>query len=257
MSASARDSLAAIAARAGVKTRAANLSYRGVRENFERRASFKLRGFQVELFAGGPSLYALFKREGKSLWSTPRPDPILGLDALLGQVAGHDVFVSAQKLGSPIPWIYRPDVVAALQAVEVRDEELFTFDLGGASALLSTRGGDADWRRLELIAALLELAPAGTQKRTADRRALPEDLRDLHPLLEKWGKTDDAERSDLVERADNDALDQLVNRVRPKLGRIAEFLSDTAPQDADLAGSLDALAQAAMEAEREIARRVH
>src|SRR5579864_5001387 len=105
------------------------------------------------------------------------------------------------------------------------------------------------------MAGILELAPRGPAASNTDAAALPPDLRELQPLLEEWGRTDDSERSDLIDAADTSSLEELVRRVGPKLERIADFLRDHTTNGPSVAGSLDALAQAVMEAEQELQRR--
>lgn len=255
MTPDAHQSLAEIAARARVRTRDANMSYRGIRDNFDLRSSFKIDGFRFEVYANPSLLYVQLKSASGVLFSTPRRDPILNIGLLLGQVAGRDVYVNAQGLGSPTPWIYGPEAIAALSSIEIGDEELLTAEMGGLVAILRSAGVDADWKRLQQLVALARILPAGAADRRLDPLKVPEDLRDVFPLLTRWAISDDVERSDLVGSAKTAALRRLVDRAEPRLRRIAEFLGQPGAQDLDEAVALDALAQSVMEARQELTRR--
>jgi hypothetical protein len=251
----ARGALAEIAARAGVRTRDANMSYRTIRDNFDVRCNFKLDGFVFEVYANPSVLYVKLKIDSGVLFSTPRRNPILNVGLLLGQVAGRDVFVNPQGLGSPVPWIHSPEAVAALSSIEIGDEELLTVEMGGVDAILRSGGVNADWKRLQQLVALARIVPTGAADMLLNPQKVPEDLRDLFPLLARWAISDDVERSDLVSSAKTAALRRLVERTEPRLRRIAEFLGQPGVQDLNEAAALDALAQSVMEARQELTRR--
>ena len=217
MTLDARQALADIAARAGVRPRAANLSRRGIRDNFEVRCSFKIDGLRFEVLANTSLLHIRLHSESEIAFSTPRPDPILGtLTSLLGQVAGRDVYVNAGGLWSPVPWIYSSAAVAALSAIDIEGGELLTVTGGGPFALVHSAGIDSDWRRLQQLVALARLLPNGTSQESLEPLSLPEELRDLVSLLSRWAISDDGERSDLVESAETADLRDLVDRVQPR-----------------------------------------
>ena len=255
MSHDARDALAAIAARAGARTKPTNLSYRGIHDNFERRSSFKQEGIPIDAYANPTHLYIRMRKQSGVLFATPRRDPVLNVGILIGQIAGRDVYVNEQGLGSPGRWIYSPEVVAALSSIDIGGDEQLTINLGGVNALLESRGADKDWARLRQLVALARILPAEPSPTAVDPQKLPEDLRPLVPLLLEWGKSDDVDRADLIQAAETDLLQQLVDRGRPHLTRIAQFLGQTEVQDSREAAALDDLAQAVMEAQQELRKR--
>jgi hypothetical protein len=60
---------------------------------------------------------------------------------------------------------------------------------------------------------------------------VPEDLRDLAPLAQKWGIPDDAVRAALIESASDAELQALRDTVAPRTTRITEWL-DSFPHNA-------------------------
>jgi hypothetical protein len=251
----ARESLKGIAARARTKTRPIRLSIRIVWDTFERRCNFELDGFRFEVFANRRLLFVELHSDSGVLFSTPRTYADLGIMSLLGQVAGRDMYVNEQGRGSPVPWIYSPDAVAALSSFEFEDEELLTVTLGGPQAIFASRGPEADWERLQKLAALARVLPPAPTEEPLDPQRLPEDLRDLFPLLARWAVPDDLERSDLVAEADTAALQELVDIAEPRLPVIASFLAAHGDEDSAEAFALDALAQCVMEARQELTKR--
>lgn len=95
----------------------------------------------------------------------------------------------------------------------------------------------------------------GTPEEPLDPNKLRNDLRDLFGLFKRWAKTNDGERSDVVERANTKSLEKLVEQCNPRLRQIAEVLAQPEFANSNEGGALDALAQAVMEAELELRRR--
>src|SRR5258708_2730083 len=78
---------------------------------------------------------------------------------------------------------------------------------------------------------LARILPSAPTEEPLDPQRLPEDLRDLFPLLARWAVSDDLERSDLVADATTAALQELVDRAEPRLPRIASFLAGHGDED--------------------------
>src|SRR6202521_4416917 len=157
----ARESLKQIAARAHVKTGRANMSIRLIRDNFERRCTFKIAGLKCKVYANPSLLYAVVHCETTVLFATPRKSSILSTGLLLGQLAGGDIFVNGQGRGSPAPWIYTPDAIASLSSLKLEGEDQLTVAFNGPSALLRSGGAEADWVRLQKLVALARILPPG------------------------------------------------------------------------------------------------
>jgi hypothetical protein len=59
--------------------------------------------------------------------------------------------------------------------------------------------------------------------------AVPENLRDLVPLAERWGVTCDVTRHDVAEKANEEELAALAAALRGRHGEIVDFLYSTEP----------------------------
>jgi hypothetical protein len=70
----------------------------------------------------------------------------------------------------------------------------------------------------------------------------------LIPLIRKWGITDDAERTERLERASRRQLQVLVRRVSPLFESINAYLDGFGEDVSAAAAALGALAEAAAEA---------
>lgn len=254
MSGDAREALAAIATRLHVRTRRVLLYERG-QDVFEVRCRFKVDSDRVDLFANQAYFLVMLEVGSAVAFSTPSADPQQGIQVLLGQVAGEDVYIHVEGRASPTGWIYRPAAVEALGSLEIGDGELVSVRPGGVTAILRSRGADADWNRLQRLLAVVRELPAGQPMEPLDPARVPVELRDLIPLLVRWGVADDLGRSEVVSQAVTAELRGLVDHVRPRLRQIAEFLDHADAEAAEEAAALDALAQSVMEAEKELRHR--
>ena len=253
-----RNVLTKISARHGARTREANLWVRGVPEPLDRRATLKIDATRVDAFANSTKLFLQMRCDSGVLFSTPRKDIGMNIRQLLGQVAGHDIFVSELGLALPVPWIYSRAAVDGLQSLAMRDDELLTATVGGLSALLEAGDEDSTLERFSRLVSFARSLPAAAPAAAMDPHKLPADLRGLVSLAATWGLSDDAERSELVERAGDSELRTLVEQGRPHLARIAEFLrAPGVAGDSPEVGQLDSLAQAVMEAEQKLRRRAN
>jgi hypothetical protein len=254
--ADARNSLKEIAVRAHVKTGQANMTIRLVKDDFELRSTFKITGLKCEVYANPSHLYAIVHSECTVLFATPQRSSIHSTGLLLGRIAGGDVFVNAAGRGSPTPWIHTAEAIAALSSLELDGDDQLTVAFNGPRALLLSAGADADWERLQKLVALARILPPGAAEAPLDPQALPEDFRDLFLLFAHWAVSDDEARSDRVIKAKTAALQRLVDRVGPRLPRIAEFLDEHGDDHSAEGVALDALAQSAMEAQLQLAKRL-
>jgi hypothetical protein len=99
--------------------------------------------------------------------------------------------------------------------------------------------------RLEQLASHLHLKSEGV----VDFNTLPEQFRQLKPLMEKWAVSDDQERSILVDEASQQTLKKLVQAVSPHMEAINIFLDSFESRPlSDAAALLGTLAECATEA---------
>jgi hypothetical protein len=71
-------------------------------------------------------------------------------------------------------------------------------------------------------------ASAGTSRVRLDRNNVPDDLRDLVPLAEKWGIGDDVERSEFQAAASAEEKAQLSAALKGRNQRITQWLDSFA-----------------------------
>ena len=92
-----------------------------------------------------------------------------------------------------------------------------------------------------------------------DFALLPDELRQLAPVIGRYAESDDAVRSDLLENASDEELRELSEAPAAHWDAINAFLDEnvTAPPGSrqDVALALDSFSQAAMEAGFELQRR--
>lgn len=77
---------------------------------------------------------------------------------------------------------------------------------------------------------------------------LPKLFHPLIPLVRKWGLTDDAARTERLERASQREVATLIRKVTPLFGTINRYLDGFSDSTPDQACSLGALAECAAEA---------
>lgn len=130
--------------------------------------------------------------------------------------------------------------------------------------ILEPRGLDADWGRfgglLRLVQALPpDDPPPGTSELIDglrfDAATVTAELQQLLPMLRRWATGDDTTRSDQIAAASEDDLSELVAVVAPERSGIDALIGyhdEPVPNEAILLGRL---AEAASEAERELAQR--
>ena len=82
----------------------------------------------------------------------------------------------------------------------------------------------------------------------------PAELAALWPLVLRWARGDDVQRVGLITAGGSADLAELSRQVRPLLSEIDAYLDRTG--DAERAVPFGDLAQAALEAEQELSRRV-
>lgn len=79
-------------------------------------------------------------------------------------------------------------------------------------------------------------------KKSIFAKKVPESLKNLLPLTRKWSISDDSEREELVEKADDKEKQELIKLVAPLLNQIDEFLESfkdqPLPEEAILLGNL-------------------
>jgi hypothetical protein len=130
--------------------------------------------------------------------------------------------------------------------------------------IFEPRGLNVDWERLGDLLCLVHALPpddppAGTGELIDglrfDAAGGTAEQQQLLPMLRRWATGDDATRSDRIAESSEDDLHELVAVVAPERSEIdalIEYHDEPVPDEAILLGRL---AEAASEAEHELARR--
>ena len=141
----------------------------------------------------------------------------------------------------------------AIKGLRLGSKDRVSVTLGDVSGFLAGRPAPAAVHAfVEGLASLARTLPPPPRAR---RSTVPAAFADLQPFARRWAITDDQDRDGKVRRAPKPVLVGLVTAVRPRLGDIDRAIDVAGePLDEDLI-DLGSLAQAALEAEIELARR--
>ncbi len=191
-----------------------------------------------------------------------KPDSIVGASQPAGVAAGVKIFVSSRYL--PTAWLSQPEHSAVVAALGLGANEQLLVAGNVTSLIVEPRGIDADWERLgdllRLVAVLPpEDPPLGMGElidgMRFDAAVVTAALHQLLPMLRKWATGDDTARSDRITEASSADLRELVAAVTGELHRIDALIGSTGEPLSDEAVLLGRLAEAAIEAQHELARR--
>ena len=140
-----------------------------------------------------------------------------------------------------------------IRDLRLRPEDRVHVALNVVTAILAGRPAPLDIAVfVEAVAALARTLPPSVKER---RPTVPTAFADLQALAKRFAVTDDADRADKLQSATNRALRQLVEAVKPRLGAIDQALHAADEPLTDELIDLHSLAQAALEAESELALR--
>jgi hypothetical protein len=143
--------------------------------------------------------------------------------------------------------LQQPGVREAVLALQLEPDESVKVYTNGISAYLRPRPQQPLIEVLKLLARLADELPAG-ETIPLSLGDLPDRFRPLIPLIRKWGITDDAERTERLERASRRQLQVLVRRVSPLFESINAYLDGFGEDVSAAAAALGSLAEAAAEA---------
>ena len=246
----ARAELEALARHVGVSVRARNHHHPAVADPFTHVVRFDHAGHPIAWSAGASHFLIEVERPSGVVFAAGQPDLVVGARRPAGDAGGVPVFEAADRGGEPLA-VWMATHGGALSCLELRGEEQLLVAANRTTLITEPRGLERDLERLDALCAIVDLLPgAGAAERIPDA-ALPADLEPLQPLLAQWAIEDDEQRALAVERASDRELAELWQAVGPKLDAIDHALQH---DDGRIAG-LDSLAQAGLEAERELRRR--
>jgi len=180
-------------------------------------------------------------------------DPMVHSTQPVGEVGGMAVLAPPGQESEAIAWLGRDEVRSALAGIGMTAGEILTVSRNLAELYGWPAEPAAVWRRLDFLLALLDtLPPDPDHALRLSKQQVPPALWPALPLLRRWALSDDREREERIQAARTASLAALVESVKPLWPALNAYL-DSEPPAAGL--RLGDLAQAAMEAERELRRR--
>ena len=160
-------------------------------------------------------------------------------------VGEHPVYI---HLNDPEPAALQQAAVReAIHALRLEPDESLKVYRNGITAYLRPRSQQPVIESLKLLAKLANELPVDETK-PLPLRELPDQFRQLIPLVRKWGIGDDADRTERLERASRRQLQALVRRVSPSLEAINAYLDGFTEHIPEAATALGSLAEATIEA---------
>jgi hypothetical protein len=245
-----RAELEALARHVGASVRARNHHHPAVADPFTHVVRFDRAGHPIAWSAGASHFLIEVERPSGVVFAAGKPDLVVGAGRSAGDAGRVAVFEAASGGGEPLAaWLAAHG--GALSGLELRGEEQLLVAANRTTLITEPRGLEPDLVRLDALCAVVDLLPAAGAAKPLTDAALPAELESLQPLLAHWAIDDDEQRALAIERASDRELAQLWQAVGPKLDAIDHVLQH---EDGRIAG-LDSLAQAALEAERELRRR--
>jgi hypothetical protein len=180
-----------------------------------------------------------------------RPDRVMLIKTPVKQVKQFlcQVYASDNSSAADVStWLNTPENLECLRSFSLGKNDSLHIYANQLQIYLHNPSQDkvvAMLPRLKQLASHLHLK----SEDVVDFSALPEQFRQLKPLMEKWAVSDDQERSILIDEASQQALKKLVKAVSPHMEAINTFLDSFENRPlSDAAALLGTLAECATEA---------
>jgi hypothetical protein len=246
----ARAELGALARLVRASVRARNHHHPAVADPFTHIIRFDRRGHPIAWSAGESHFLIEVEHPSGVVFAAGRPDLVVGAQRPPGEAGGVAVFEAANGGGEPLAaWLSAHG--ETLAAVDLAGDEQLLIAANRTTLIAEPRGLERDLERLDALCVIVDALPGAASRESFDGRELPAEPESLQPLLAQWAIDDDEQRTLAIERASDRELAELWQAVGPQLDAIDHALRRA---NCRMAG-LDGLAQAALEAERELRRR--
>jgi len=246
----ARAELGALARRVGAAVRARNHHHPAVADPFTHVVRFERRGHPIAWSASESHFLIEVEHPSGVIFAAGRPDLVVGAQRPAGDAGGVAVFEAANGGGEPLAaWISAHG--ETLTPLDLDGDEQLLIAANRTTLIAEPRGLEGDLERLDALCVIVDALPGAASRESLDGRELPAALESLQPLLGQWAIDDDEQRALAIGRASDRELAELWQAVGPQLDAIDHALRRA---DGRIAG-LDGLAQAALEAKRELRRR--
>jgi hypothetical protein len=246
----AREEIEALARRVGAPIRRRDHRHPAATVAFTHVVRFGHLGHRIAWSANDSQFLIEVEQPSGLVFAAGQPDLVVGAARPAGVIGGVAVFETATGDGAPLrAWIDAHG--AKLPALGLRGTEQLLIATNRTTLIVEPGGLEQDLRRLDALCALATTLPGAGTGKAVDAADLPTTLEPLRSLLEQWAIDDDEQRSLAIEHASDSELEELWRAVGPKLGAIDAALEHGDASSAPLGG----VAQAALEAEREMQRR--
>ena len=258
-----RAELAQVAVRTRSRVREQTLFHQSAEEPFDQECRFSRDGHAITWRANRHLFMIEVRAASGIVFAAGRPDQIVGASHPAGAAAGVDIFVSTDFL--PTPWLSELEHATLVATLGLGRNEHLLVARNETSLIVEPRGIEADWKRLDdlllLVAALPPDDPPPGRGELIDgmrfdAAVVTPELQQLLPMLRTWATGDDTARSDRIAAASSDALRELVTTVAGELHGIDALIDSRGEPLSDEAVLLGRLAEAAREAQHELARRL-
>ena len=257
-----RAELAQVASRTRSRVREQTLLHPWAKEPFDQECRFTRDDHSITWRTNGRLFMIDVAATSGIVFAVGRPDPIIGASQPAGAAAGVPIFVSTAFLSTE--WLSEPERSALVAALGLGRNEQLLVARNGTSLIVEPRGIEADWKRLDdLLLLVVALPPEDPPPGSGelidglrfDAAEVTADLQQLLPMLRTWATGDDTVRSSRVAAASSDDLRELVTAVADELQGIDALIDSYHEPLPDEAVLLGRLAEAALEAQHELARR--
>jgi hypothetical protein len=254
------DGLELVARRAGVAVVSVNMGIRGAGRPLDKACRFRLAGLRIECATNGVMFYVEVAARSSVILAAGAPDELLLLaDKYVGSVGDIQLFARFDGAFPPDDWLNGPDARELLAQTRLQRGEQILCSRDRIAATLHASIGNEIWKRVEALVALAQSLRnfASTRATSGDglQEALPRAFVELQYLADAWARPDDHERSNAMGQASTPQLQALVRAVTPHFNAINALLEGTREPLPPSLSALSRLAEAASEAQIELARR--
>lgn len=185
------------------------------------------------------------------IFTLNRPDRVMLIKTPVKQVKqlSRQVYASDNSAAAGVStWLNTPSNLECLQTFSLGENDSLHVYANQLRTYLHNPSQDKVVAMLPLLQKLVSHLHLKSED-IVDFNTLPEQFRQLKPLMEKWAVSDDQERSVLVDEASQQALKKLVQAVSPHMEAINTFLDSFENRPlSDAAALLGTLAECATEA---------
>jgi len=121
-----------------------------------------------------------------------------------------------------LPSVARSSIEKSSKRATPQQSESLHFFEGAVVLYSQPHSSDAVMAALAILVSLV--GTVRSELDSVDFSVLPPDIHDLIPYIRRWAISDDGERSDLLDEASKDELEELIAAVEQRLPEINKYL---------------------------------